>query len=67
MAEIKLYTHELYVDGLGSSTQKILTTWRQDKFTRPEINLYPMKLTTGFQGHQFILSAIEKPPLVFRR
>ncbi|VVC32852.1 Ionotropic glutamate receptor, L-glutamate and glycine-binding domain,Ionotropic glutamate [Cinara cedri] len=64
--DIKLYTHQIYIDGLGSSTQKILTTWRKDKFTRPEINLYPVKLVHGFQGHRFILSTIEKPPLVFR-
>lgn len=66
-ADIKLYTHDLYIDGLGSSTQQILTTWRKNKFTRPKVNLYPTKLVHGFQGHRFILSAIEKPPLVYRR
>lgn len=57
----------MYIDGLGSSVQIILTTWKLNKFTRPEVNLYPVKLVNGFQGHRFILSAIEKPPLVFRR
>ncbi|XP_060851670.1 ionotropic receptor 21a [Rhopalosiphum padi] len=66
VADIKLYTHEIYIDGLGSSVQTILTTWKLNKFTRPEVDLYPVKLASGFRGHRFILSAIEKPPLVFR-
>ncbi|XP_025193297.1 ionotropic receptor 21a [Melanaphis sacchari] len=66
VADIKLYTHEMYIDGLGNSVQKILTTWKLNKFTRPEVDLYPVKLANGFRGHRFILSAIEKPPLVFR-
>lgn len=57
----------MYIDGLGSSTQIILTTWKLNKFTRPEVDLYPVKLVNGFRGHRFILSAIENPPLVFRR
>jgi hypothetical protein len=57
----------MYIDGLGSSVQTILTTWKLNKFTRPEVDLYPVKLASGFRGHRFILSAIEKPPLVFRR
>ncbi|XP_060867810.1 ionotropic receptor 21a isoform X2 [Metopolophium dirhodum] len=66
VADIKLYTHEMYIDGLGSSGQIILTTWKLNKFTRPEVDLYPVKLVNGFRGHRFILSAIENPPLVFR-
>ncbi|XP_022168776.1 ionotropic receptor 21a isoform X2 [Myzus persicae] len=66
VADIKLYTHEIYIDGLGSSAQTILTTWRLNKFTRPEVDLYPVKLVNGFRGHRFIVSAIEKPPLVFQ-
>ncbi|XP_029343909.1 ionotropic receptor 21a [Acyrthosiphon pisum] len=66
VADIKLYTHEMYIDGLGSSAQTILTTWKLNKFTRPEVDLYPVKLVNGFRGHRFILSAIENPPLVFR-
>ncbi|CAH1737912.1 unnamed protein product [Aphis gossypii] len=56
----------MYIDGLGSSVQIILTTWKLNRFTRPEVNLYPVKLVNGFWGHRFIVSAIEKPPLVFR-
>ncbi|XP_029347698.1 ionotropic receptor 21a-like [Acyrthosiphon pisum] len=63
VADIKLYTHEMYIDGLGSSAQTILTTWKLNKFTRPEVDLYPVKLVNGFRGHRFILSAIENPPL----
>ncbi|XP_015380472.1 PREDICTED: glutamate receptor ionotropic, kainate 4 [Diuraphis noxia] len=66
VADIKLYTHEMYIDGLGSSAQTILTTWKLNKFTRPEVDLYPVKLNDGFRGHRFILSVIENPPLVFR-
>ncbi|XP_050439120.1 ionotropic receptor 21a [Adelges cooleyi] len=66
VADIKLYTHDVYVDGLGSSVQKILTTWKENRLTRPEVNLYPAKLVHGFQGHRFVVSAIDKPPLVFR-
>lgn len=66
VTDIKLYTHDVYLDGLGSSTQQILTTWRLDRLTRPEVNLFPAKLVNGFHGHRFVLSAIEKPPLVFR-
>ncbi|XP_050529771.1 ionotropic receptor 21a [Daktulosphaira vitifoliae] len=64
--DINLYTHDIYVDSLGNSVQKILTTWKKNRLTRPEVNLYPSKLDHGFQGHRFILSAIDKPPLIFR-
>lgn len=61
-----LYTHQLYVDGLGSSKPKVLTSWLKGKLSRPHIDLFPKKLTKGFAGHRFSVAASNFPPFVFK-
>lgn len=61
-----LYTHQLYVDGLGSSKPKVLTSWIKGKLSRPHIDLFPQKLTKGFAGHRFSAAAANFPPYVFK-
>ncbi|CAD6998062.1 unnamed protein product [Ceratitis capitata] len=61
-----LYTHKLYTDGLGSNTPIVLTSWIRGAFSRPHVNLFPPKFTTGFAGHSFQVSAINQPPFIFR-
>lgn len=61
-----LYTHQLYVDGLGSNKAKVLTSWIKGRLSRPHINLFPEKLTKGFAGHRFAVSAADFPPFVFK-
>ncbi|KAJ9586856.1 hypothetical protein L9F63_019538 [Diploptera punctata] len=60
--DITLYTHDLFVDGLGSSSLRVLTTWRCGELTRPGINLFPRKMIRGFSGHQFTVAAGNQPP-----
>ncbi|XP_013188628.2 ionotropic receptor 21a [Amyelois transitella] len=61
-----LYTHKLYIDGLGASMPVVLTSWTHGKFTR-EVNLFPRKMTKGYAGHRFMVAAAHQPPFVFRR
>lgn len=65
--DINMYTHDLYVDGIGSSSSILLTSWRKNTFARPSVNLFPRKLEKGFHGHQFIVSVAEQPPFVFQK
>lgn len=62
-----LYTHQLYTDGLGSSKPIVLTSWMKGRLSRPHIDLFPVKLTKGFSGHRFSVSAANQPPFVFKR
>lgn len=61
-----LYTHQLYVDGLGTNRPLVLTSWLNGKLTRPQINLFPPKFRQGFAGHRFIVAASNQPPFVFK-
>lgn len=61
-----LYTHQLFVDGLGSNKPKVLTSWLKGRLSRPHIDLFPEKLTKGFAGHRFSVGAAEFPPYVFK-
>ncbi|XP_055590285.1 ionotropic receptor 21a [Uranotaenia lowii] len=61
-----LYTHELYVDGLGSNRPYVLTTWMNGKFSRPNVELFPKKIRKGFSGHRFTIAAAHQPPFVFK-
>lgn len=61
-----LYTHQLYTDGLGSNKPKVLTSWLKGRLSRPHIDLFPLKLTKGFAGHRFSVSAANVPPFVFK-
>jgi hypothetical protein len=65
--DINLYTHDLFVNGLGSSSLRILTAWRCGALTRPTVNLFPDKLRTGFMGHEFMVAAGHQPPFVVKR
>uniref|UniRef100_A0A182Q0J3 Ionotropic glutamate receptor L-glutamate and glycine-binding domain-containing protein n=1 Tax=Anopheles farauti TaxID=69004 RepID=A0A182Q0J3_9DIPT len=62
-----LYTHELYIDGLGSNRPKVLTSWIGNKFSRNNVNLFPPKLRKGFSGHRFNVMAAHQPPYVVKR
>lgn len=62
-----LYTHRLYTDGLGSNKPLVLTSWMKGKLSRPHVNLFPTKLTKGFAGHRFSVSAANFPPFVFKK
>ncbi|CAH0562125.1 unnamed protein product [Brassicogethes aeneus] len=62
-----LYTHELYLDALGSSGPAVLTSWTKGRFARPNTNLFPKKITKGFSGHRFIISIAHQPPYVIRK
>lgn len=61
-----LYTHELYIDGLGSNRPIVLTSWINGKFSRPNLDLFPPKIRKGFSGHRFTVSAAHQPPFVFK-
>lgn len=65
--DINMYTHKLHVDGIGSSSLRVLTSWRKNKLTRSDVNLFPPKLDDGFNGHQIQVAAFEQPPFVFRK
>nr|UTN00868.1 ionotropic receptor [Semanotus bifasciatus] len=58
-----LYTHELYIDALGSSKPTVLTTWLNGSFTS-NVKLFPKKLAHGFSGHRFVVSVASQPPFV---
>jgi len=62
-----LYTHTLYVDGLGSNRPSVLTSWFKGRLTRPHIELFPTKLKKGFAGHRFSVAAADFPPFVFKK
>ncbi|XP_031348266.1 ionotropic receptor 21a [Photinus pyralis] len=62
-----LYTHELYMDGLGSSAAQVLTSWKNGTLTRPKLNLFPRKMSQGFAGHRFIVALAHQPPYVIKR
>lgn len=62
-----LYTHKLYVDGIGSSLPHVLTSWRDGALTRPHVSLFPGKISEGFSGHRFIVSVAHRPPYVIKR
>lgn len=61
-----LYTHKLYTDGLGSNTPTVLTSWIQDKLSRPNVNLFPRKFRKGFSSHRFSVAAIDQPPFMLK-
>lgn len=61
-----LYTHNLYVDGLGTNQPSVLTSWLKGKLTRPHINLFPKKFKNGFSGHRFVVAAANQAPFVFK-
>lgn len=61
-----LYTHNLYIDGLGTNEPRVLTSWIKGKLTRPHVNLFPKKFTRGFSGHRFVVAAANQPPFVFK-
>lgn len=62
-----LYTHRLYTDGLESNKPLVLTSWVKGKLSRPHVDLFPTKLTKGFAGHRFSVSAADFPPFVFKK
>lgn len=61
-----LYTHNLYVDGLGTNEPVVLTSWVKGKLTRPHVNLFPRKFKNGFSGHRFVVAAANQPPFVYK-
>lgn len=61
-----LYTHNLYVDGLGTNMPIVLTSWVKGKLTRPHVNLFPKKFRSGFSGHRFLVAAANQPPFVYK-
>ncbi|KAF5301771.1 hypothetical protein FQR65_LT08754 [Abscondita terminalis] len=61
-----LYTHKLYVDGLGSSVPQVITSWMNGSLTRPQVPLFPEKMTNGFAGHRFIISIADQPPFTIK-
>uniref|UniRef100_A0A182LRH6 Ionotropic glutamate receptor L-glutamate and glycine-binding domain-containing protein n=1 Tax=Anopheles culicifacies TaxID=139723 RepID=A0A182LRH6_9DIPT len=62
-----LYTHELYIDGLGANRPQVLTSWIGNKFSRNNVNLFPKKLRKGFSGHRFTVMAAHQPPFMIKR
>ncbi|XP_052892936.1 ionotropic receptor 21a [Anopheles moucheti] len=62
-----LYTHELYIDGLGANRPRVLTSWIGNKFSRNNVNLFPKKLSKGFSGHRFTVMAAHQPPFMIKR
>lgn len=62
-----LYTHKLYVDGLGNNKPKVLTSWIKEKLSRPHVNLFPPKLSKGFAGHRFSIGAAHFPPFIMKQ
>ncbi|XP_060537072.1 ionotropic receptor 21a isoform X2 [Cylas formicarius] len=61
-----LYTHNLFVDGLGSSKPMVLTSWYGGNFTRP-MNLFRPKMRHGVSGHRFVISVAHQPPFVIKQ
>lgn len=62
-----LYTHNLFIDGLGSSSPKILTSWQRNKLVQPDVDLYPAKVDKGVAGHRFIVGLAHQPPFVVKQ
>lgn len=62
-----LYTHQLFIDGLGRNQPVLLTSSMKGKLTRPNVNLFPPKLRHGFAGHRFEVTAAHQPPFVFKK
>ncbi|XP_052871022.1 ionotropic receptor 21a-like [Anopheles cruzii] len=62
-----LYTHELYVDGLGANQPRVLTSWIGNRFSRNNVNLFPRKLRRGFSGHRYTVMAAHQPPFVIKK
>lgn len=62
-----LYTHKLYVDGLGSSIPYVVTSWMKNNITRYQKSLFPDKIKHGFAGHRFIISVSVQPPFTIKR
>lgn len=62
-----LYTHNLYTDALGSNKPRILTSWIKGNLSRPNVYLFPTKMTEGFSGHRFIVYYAQQPPYVIKR
>lgn len=62
-----LYTHKLYVDGLGNNKPRVLTSWMKEKLSRPHVNLFPSKLTKGFAGHRFSIGAAHFAPFIIKK
>ncbi|XP_055680314.1 ionotropic receptor 21a [Lutzomyia longipalpis] len=62
-----LYTHKLYADGLGANKPIVLTSWINDRLSRPHVNLFPPKFLKGFSGHRFLVAAAHQPPFVFKK
>ncbi|XP_017776455.1 PREDICTED: ionotropic receptor 21a [Nicrophorus vespilloides] len=62
-----LYTHRLYVDGIGSSAPMVLSSWMRNAFTKADVNLFPTKIQNGFSGHRFIISLASQPPFTIKR
>ncbi|KAK3930163.1 Ionotropic receptor 21a [Frankliniella fusca] len=64
--DVNLFTHRLFMDSLGYSRAEVLTSWRCDRLTRPDVDLFPVKMLEGFAGHQFGVSASDTPPYLYR-
>lgn len=62
-----LYTHRLFIDGLGANKPIVLTSWINGQLSRPNVNLFPTKLLRGFAGHRFGISSIHQPPYVVKK
>ncbi|XP_049532808.1 ionotropic receptor 21a [Anopheles darlingi] len=62
-----LYTHELYIDGLGANRPQVLTSWIGNKFSRSSVNLFPPKLRQGFSGHRYTVMAAHQPPFTIKK
>ncbi|XP_045465608.1 ionotropic receptor 21a [Harmonia axyridis] len=62
-----LYTHKLYIDAIASSKHVVLTSWMNGRLTRPNITLFPKKMSEGFAGHRFTISLAHFPPFVIKR
>lgn len=67
MTPYVLFTHKLYVDAIASSKYVVLTSWRNGRFTRPHLELFPKKVTEGFSGHRFTICLAHFPPFVIKR
>lgn len=57
----------MYVDGLGSSRPRLLTSWYKTKLSRPFIKLFPKKMMQGFAGHRFIIAIADQPPYTIEK
>lgn len=64
MNDMNLYTHDLYVDGVGSSSVRLLTSWRCGRLTR-NINLFPQKMLKGLLGFGDSCDFPMKPKMTF--